>query len=444
MKPRNTLLLLLLTAAVGAYLYFYEIKGGEEREKEKTAAGKLIDIKRDSVTAITIRPDGVELKKVGTTWELTAPVQYQADDGTISTLLSSLESAQRDQKDITTSRADYAGYGLEPARAELIVRHDKGEQDTLYLGDSNVTSTMVYARVNSDPEVVLTNNGLSNNAKKSLLDWRNKDLLNFDNNAANRLLLTTPKNRFELKKENGKWQMVSPIKAAADESKISSLLSRVRYGRINEFMAEQINDAKQYGLDKPAYEFTVFFGANDAQKAVNFGKKDGANYYAHDPARPQVFKVDTSLVKDLNVSVMDLRNKKVAEFENWNADYVELNYADTLKIVCEKDTSDNWQIKSPEAKKAKSWEISNITGGLSGMEATAFVDENAADLKKYGLDKPRVIVTIKQKGNEVARALIGKEKGDRVYAKAANSAVVVEVKKEDADKLFKKLSDLVE
>jgi len=444
MKPRNTLLLLLFTAAVGAYVYFYEIKGGEEREKEKTAAGKLIDIKKDSVTAITIRPDGVELEKAGTTWELTAPVQYQADDGTVSTLLTSLESAQRDQKDITTSRADYAGFGLEPARTELIVRHEKGKQDTLYLGDGNVTTTMVYARVNNDPEVVLTSNGLSNNTKKALLDWRNKDLLVFDNNAANRLLLTTPKNRFELKKENGKWQMASPIKAAADESKISSILSRVRYGRINEFTAEQVSDAKQYGLDKPAYEFTVFFGANDAQKAVNFGKKDGANYFAHDPARPQVFKVDTSLVKDLNVTVMDLRNKKIAEFENWNADYVELNYADTLKIVCEKDTSDNWQIKSPEAKKAKSWEISNITGGLSGMEATAFVDENATDLKKYGLDKPRVIVTIKQKGSEVARALIGKEKGDRVYAKAANNAIVVEVKKEDADKFFKKLTDLAE
>ncbi len=444
MKPRNTLLLLLLTAAVGAYVYFYEIKGGEEREKEKTAAGKLIDIKRDSVTAIMIRPDGIELKKVGTTWELMAPVQYQADDGTVNSLLSALESAQRDQKDITKSRSDYAGFGLEPARTELIVRHEKGKQDTLYLGDSNVTTTMNYARVNSDPEVVLTSSGLSTNAKKSLLDWRNKDLLVFDNNAANRLLLTTPQNRFELKKENGKWQMVSPLKAAADESKISSILSRVRYGRINEFTAEQMAEAKAYGLDKPAYEFTVFFGANDAQKAINFGKKDGANYFAHDPARPQVFKVDTSLVKDLNVTVMDLRNKKIAEFESWSADYIELNYADTLKIVCEKDTAETWQIKSPQQKKAKSWEISNITGGLSGMEATAFVDENATDLKKYGLDKPRAIVTIKQKGAEVARALIGKEKGDRVYAKAANSTVVVEVKKEDADKLFKKLADLAE
>jgi hypothetical protein len=444
MKFRNTLILLLITAAVGAYVYFYEIKGGEKREKAKETAGKLIDVKKDSVTAITIKPDGIELKKVGATWELAAPVKYQADEGTVNSLLYSLESAQRNQKEIATAPSDHAAFGLDPARTELIVRHEKGEVDTLYLGDSNVTSTMVYARVNHDPEVVLTSNSLSNNAKKTLMDWRNKDLLNFDNSAANRLLLTTPKNRFELKKENGKWQMLAPIKASADESKISSILSRVRYGRINEFAAEQMDDAKKYGLDKPSYEFTVFFGANDAQKALRFGKKDGGNYYAHDPARTQVFKVDTSLVKDLNVSVMDLRNKKLAEFESWNADYVELNYADTLKIVCEKDTTGNWQIKAPQEKKAKSWEVSNITGGLSGMEATAFVDENAVDLKKYGLDKPRLVVTIKQKGGEVARVLIGKEKGDRVFAKAANSPVVTEVKKEEADKLFKKLTDLAE
>jgi hypothetical protein len=141
---------------------------------------------------------------------------------------------------------------------------------------------------------------------------------------------------------------------------------------------------------------------------------------------------------------MDMRNKKLAQFESWNADYVELNYADTLKMVCEKDTSNNWQITSHQNRKAKSWKISNITGGLSSLEAAAFVDEQAADLKKYGLDQPRAAVTIKQKGSEVAKVLVGKEKGDRVYAKAANSPAVVEVKKEDADKLFTTLTELAE
>jgi hypothetical protein len=222
MKFRNTLLLLILTAAVGAYVYLYEIKGGESREKEKESASKLLSIQKDSVSAITLKPDGIELKKVGGKWELTAPVQSQADESTVSSLLSSIESAQRDRKDITTSAADYPNYGLDPAHTQLVLRDTKGEQDTVYLGDSNATSTSVYARVNHDPEVVLTAKSLSDNAKKTLLDWRNKDLLTFETSEANRLLLKTPKDRFELKKEGGKWQMLAPIKAAADESKISA------------------------------------------------------------------------------------------------------------------------------------------------------------------------------------------------------------------------------
>jgi hypothetical protein len=445
MKFRNTLILFVLSLAVGAFIYFYEIKGGEKREKAREAADKLLAFNKDSVLTIILQTDSIELKKIGGAWEIVSPVQYKAEESTVNALLNVLEAAKRDREDITRSPSEYAAYGLDPARNEVILHHD-GKQDTIYLGDHNTTTppTLVYARLSHDPEVVLTGIGVANNVRKTLFDWRNKDLLVFETSEANRLLLKTPNARFELKKEAGKWQMVEPMKTAADESKASQILNRIRYGRISEFAAEQMDAPKPYGLERPSYEFTVFFGANDAQKTVHFGKKDGAFVYAHDPARPQIFKVDTSIVRDLNVKVMDLRNKKLADFQSWNADYVELNYADTLKIVCEKDTTGNWEITQPDKRKAKSWKVSNITGNLSSLEAMAFVDENAKDLKPYGLDKPRITVVAKEKGNEVARVLIGKEKGQNAYAKAANSTAVVLVKKEEADRLIVPLSELAE
>jgi uncharacterized protein YpmB len=442
MKFRNTLILAILVVLVGVFIYL-DKKREKKTEEAKEAANKLLAFNKDSVSAIILQPDNIELKKVNSSWEIASPVQYKAEESAVNALLNVLESAQRDRKDITRSPSEHANYGLDPARQQVILHHD-GKQDTIYLGDHNTTSTLVYTRINSDPEVMLTGIGVATNAKKPLFDWRNKDLLNFETSAVNRLLLKTPNARFELKKEGGKWQMVAPMKASADESKVSQVMNKVRYGRISEFATEQLQEARPYGLDKPGYEFTVFFGDNDAQKTVHFGKRDGAFVYAYDPARPQVYKVDTSIVHDLNVNVMDLRNKKLAEFQSWNADYVELNYADTLKIICEKDTAGTWQITAPEQRKAKSWKISNITGNLSSLEATKFVDENAGDLKPYGLDNPRAVITVKEKGNEVARALIGKEKGDRVYAKAANSTAVVEIKKDDADRLFVTLADLAE
>jgi hypothetical protein len=98
----------------------------------------------------------------------------------------------------------------------------------------------------------------------------------------------------------------------------------------------------------------------------------------------------------------------------------------------------------PEKRQAKSWKISNITSNLSGLQAVEFVDEKTKDLKPYGLDAPRITAIAREKGEEVARVLIGKDKGQNTFAKAANSALVVLIKKEEADRLMVTLSDLAE
>ena len=51
----KTLVLLGILAVLAAYVYFYEIKGGEEREKEQAAAEKIIDFEPDSVQQIDMR-----------------------------------------------------------------------------------------------------------------------------------------------------------------------------------------------------------------------------------------------------------------------------------------------------------------------------------------------------------------------------------------------------
>ena len=55
MKWVKTLLLFLILVVIAAYVYFYEIKGGEERQKEKEIAEKVLNFTPDSVKAIDIR-----------------------------------------------------------------------------------------------------------------------------------------------------------------------------------------------------------------------------------------------------------------------------------------------------------------------------------------------------------------------------------------------------
>jgi hypothetical protein len=441
MKFRTNLILALALLALAGFVYFYEIKGGEERQKSKESADKLLTLEADSVSSFSLQPAGIEFRKEAGKWQIVRPVQYPADEASVKNLLDRLESAKR-ERDITRDAGAFATYGLAPAHRQILLVH-AGARDTVYLGDKNTTSAYVYVRVDSKPAVTLTEIALLNNVDKKLEEWRDKSLLKFDPGQVKHLSLNLPQARFELQKDAGKWKLVHPLQTEADENKVSQILSRMSSAQVTKFVAEEVDDPKAYGLDQPSYELRLTLAENDAQKVMQFGKKTPDAYYAHDPARPQVFLVDSSLVGDLNVKLLDLCDKRLAGFESQRADYVMLEYPDTT-IVCEKDTAAQWQITSPQNKKAKSWKVSNITSTLAGLQAAEFVEDQAGDLAVYGLDNPRARITVKEKGAELAQVLLGSVKKEHVYAKAAGKATIVLVKKEEADRLLVKLSELIE
>ena len=54
MRFKGTALLLLLCAGLGAYVYFYEIKGGEQREKAKQEEKRLWKFESNDIQQIEL------------------------------------------------------------------------------------------------------------------------------------------------------------------------------------------------------------------------------------------------------------------------------------------------------------------------------------------------------------------------------------------------------
>ena len=63
-----------------------------------------------------------------------------------------------------------------------------------------------------------------------------------------------------------------------------------------------------------------------------------------------------------------------------------------------KKSGTEWQIVAPAGAQPDAAEVSGLTSNLSTLEIQRVVDENAADLKQYGLAGPRVQVTFKAGG----------------------------------------------
>src|SRR5215218_7185289 len=108
MRPRTLLVLLVLVAGLGTFIWFYEreLPSSEERAKLEK---KVLQVEKDDVTAVTLQSDSgtVRLEKVklpvqekktdeeeievpDTEWHLRQPLQARADAFAVDGLLDAL------------------------------------------------------------------------------------------------------------------------------------------------------------------------------------------------------------------------------------------------------------------------------------------------------------------------------------------------------------------
>ena len=92
--------------------------------------------------------------------------------------------------------------------------------------------------------------------------------------------------------------------------------------------------------------------------------------------------------------------------------------------VLRKGANDTWTIVQPTEAPADRNNISEVVTSLANLEEQRVVDENAADLKNYGLAEPRIDVTFHVEGEKEPRRILLGEKtpaNSGVYAKLPGS-----------------------
>ncbi len=439
---RKTIILFLVAVALGAYVYFYEIKGGEARKKEKETAEKLFDFNKDSVDFIEIHsPHGHFIfRKSEDGWLIEQPVKTDADKTPITSLLSNLSSAKK-SRTFTVKKADLAQYGLGSGALTVEFKGKNRLQGKVRFGEKTSVGSNVYVNT-GDTTVALVPEYIKTGANKSLFDWRDKKALHFKKDQIRQITLTNPKGKFVFEKSGSIWNIRKPFKTKADKSTVEAILNKLDYGRIKEVVAEQTDHLKRFGLNKPAYDISLLSGAEKARLHVAFSKVKENAAYGKDDARPHIFKVDSNFIKPFRKGLFDFRDKNVVEFNKGAADSVVMFYRDSLVSV-HKDSTASWRLA--DGRKVKGWKISNVLSDLKNLKAKKFVSENGLNLKRFGLDKPRGQIQVISKKKVLALLMIGRETGkDLVYAYNPLSQKVVAIERNKRDRLFPKKQDLIE
>ena len=150
MNQRNTLILLVILAALAAYVYFGEMQkgpGGQGTETPSSQPLVFTNLSGQDVLGLKVTTaDGksVELKReAGKPWTMVAPASQGVDDTRVNSLVEQL--AQLTASRVLTQTNNLAEYGLITGTFTANITLTGGVTHTLLVGETNPSGNSYYA-----------------------------------------------------------------------------------------------------------------------------------------------------------------------------------------------------------------------------------------------------------------------------------------------------------
>jgi hypothetical protein len=453
-RGRNTLILLVLAAALGAYVYFVEAKrtptpdtGTPAPETRSKVFDKLDSSKIDDITIKGSAGEVTHLKKTGTAWQIVQPVQSAVDETEVSGLVSNLGSVEIDRV-VDKDPKDLAKYGLANPRVEVGFTAGDKTPHQLRIGSKTATGGDLYAQLGNDKKVMLIAAYLESTFDRTTFQLRDKSILKFDRDKVDTVEVASGATTMKFAKQGESWKMTAPAAARTDATAVDNMIGRLATGQMKALTTADAPavDLAKYGLAKPAVEVTL--GAGSARTGLLIGTtaEGGTDVYAKDVSRPMVFTVEKAIGDDIKKTPGDFRTKDVFDARAFTTTHLDVTRGGTTtafekKKVTEKDDKgkdkepvDKWSQTQPApAKPVDTSKIEDAVGKFTSLRADSFVDKLPA-----GATELLTVNTKFDDGKKSEKVVIHKA-GSDYYAVRADDAGAAKLPTASVDDAIKAL-----
>ncbi len=445
---RSTIVLIVVLAGLGAYIYFYLSKQPEKSESGPPKQKVFASVTADKIDELKIKSssgDVTTLKKTGDAWQITDPIQAKADSAEVSSITSNLSTVES-QRVVEENPAGLKDFGLDPPRVDVAFKAS-GDKDYRHLlvGDKTATSVDMYAKTGTDKRVILIPAFTDGTFNRSTFDLRDKTVLKFDRDKVDGIDVTDQGKTLQLAKDNGDWKVVKPIAVPADFGSVEGLVGRLQTLQMKSIVTNDAApaDLKKYGLDKPQAAATVAMGSARATVDIG-GNADDSSVYARDTSKPMVMTVEKAILDDLKKGADDYRRKDVFDFRAFNATRFEITRG-TQTVAFEKvktgtgaNAPEQWKRLGPNPGTVDKDKMEAMLTRWANMRASSFVDSTA----KTGLDKPAAVVVVKfDDGKKEERVTFGKVDKD-AYAARPGEPGAAKIDASDYDQAVKAVDEI--
>lgn len=241
-----------------------------------------------------------------------------------------------------------------------------------------------------------------------------------------------------------RWEVVEPLKADADDTQArvvtGAFKSLSREGKIEKA------DLALFGLDKPELTVTVTTQGGKTETYA-IGKKSPIGYknYLRVGSTGEVMLVGGSFRSSVDKDLAALRDKRLFFFKRDDVTRVVVSQNGEEAYALEQKDG-KWTLARPVEAKASSTEAGKILTALTGLRVEEFRAEEAGDLAEYGLDAPRMTITVVSgESGTVETVSIGAEsKHEHAYARRGDRPNLYVVKDKILVDLAKGADDLRE
>ena len=472
----KTGLAVLALIALGSYVWFVERKQEpkKEGEREKVTLVAVDKAKAKEVWLAAPGGESIRLVKEGSFWKLTAPFAATADTPVVEGILTSLEKLEADEL-VAEQETDFAQYGLAtPTRTVTAVVEGEKAPLAVEFGAKTPDAGSVYARKRGEAKVYLVASWVESSFDKKPFDLRDRDLLHVKRDDVRSLEVAGPDGGFALARtEAGEWAFTKPLATRAGRWSVDGLLGTVENLRMDSVAGESVTDAKEiarYGLAKPARSVTLVTkdgatrtleigGAapdpsatpvpspspSPAKKGEKPAPPKPTRYYARQAGGGLVAVVPATLADDLAKGMGELRAKRLLEVATYETEGFDVTAAGATKTYAKSTTKDKdgldktqWKRTAPDAKDLDTTKVEDALFKMGGVEVAEFVDSPKAP-SDYGLDAPKLKVTVKAKGESWIE--LGQKDG-AFYARRTGDAAILKLDATKAEELLKAFSEL--
>lgn len=391
MKVRTTLILLLLTGALLAFIATKEHRQPGTREK-LASESRPFPLKPEDADEIEIerKEDTVRILFRDDTWRIAQPFDDAADPDVVKQLLETLSAMEwvqtLERKDLREE--DFKRTGLGEDAVKLSLRHEGKLLAQAAFGAPAVLEGCVYAAVPSSKEQLhVAKTALPGLLNRTDDEWRDPRLARIKAEDIRHFTMNAGTGGMEFVRGPGEpWKMVRPIQTSAADARVTAL--------INGFLTLKLKPSKAAasptiaGSDLPDMQ-VIFEGENLAKPlSLTLHPIPGTTgeVLVRADHREGAFLAVAKAAWKLQPG--DLRNQNIVRIPKDQATALRLRSLAHGDIVLDKK-GDTWMLtRFGKVESANQERVAKLLDTLNATPVAEFLSDSGNNLESWGLDKP--------------------------------------------------------